>query len=675
MEPFLQAESLIIELLLIVSLVAIAVRRLRIPYTVALVIVGLLITIQSPLHVELTPELILALFVPPLVFEAAFHLNYAELQSSLPAILMLAIPGVLLSTLIVGGLLTWLTPLRWPVALVFGALISATDPVAVVALFRSLGLPKRLRILIEGESLLNDGTAIVVFNLVLAVALTGQFKPVQGVTEFMRVSVGGVAVGLLLGWLISRLIARIDDYLIETTLTTVLAFGSYLLADRLQFSGVLAVVAAGLINGNVGSQGMSPTTRIVLVNFWEYVAFLANSLVFLLIGLEVDAPALLAVWQPIAWAAVAVLAGRAVVVYGLSRLINHWLAEPVPWRWQHVLTWGGLRGAISLALALSLPAALGPDRELLRLMAFGVVLFTLLAQATTMQPLIRGLSLITRSEAQDEYEFRHARLMAARAAEKRLDHLHHEGLLSTPAWEKMKPGVTEQITTLAEAVRQVMRDKPSLEAEELDTAQHELLRAQRSALLDLRHDGVISEEVFETLTAEVDAALDCESEPPALAHASRLEPPRGWQRWLARLPIGLYRAGLGGLLGQHFLMLTHQGRRSGKLRQVVLEVVRHDKGTGTVIVVSGFGAQSDWFRNICRQPEVKANIGGRHFAAIAEQLAPEAAAEEFKDYARRHPWALKALARILKYPWDGTETGYEALAQRLPVVSLRLIDR
>jgi monovalent cation:H+ antiporter, CPA1 family len=515
MEPFLQAETLVIELLLIVSLVAITVQRLRIPYTVALVIAGLLITFQSPLQVALTPELILALFVPPLVFEAAFHLNYAELRRNLPAILALAVPGVILTTLIVAGLLVWLTPLSLPLALIFGALISATDPISVVALFRSLGLPKRLGILVEGESLLNDGTAIVVFNLVLVVALTGQFNPVEGVADFFGVAAGGVVVGLGLGWLISRLIAHIDDYLIETTLTTVLAFGSYLLAERLHFSGVLAVVAAGLINGNGSVQGMSPTTRIVLVNFWEYVAFLANSLVFLVIGLEVDAPALLAVWQPIVWAIGAVLAARVVVVYGLSWLVNRWLAEPIPWRWQHVLNWGGLRGAISLALALSLPAALGPDREVLRLMAFGVVLFTLLVQATTMQPLIRWLRLITRSEAQDEYELRHARLLAARAAEKRLYALHQEGLLSTPAWEKLKSTVTEQVATLGEAVRQIVKDTPALEAEELDTARRELLRAQRSALLDLRRDGVVSDDVFEELTTEVDAALDQGAKPPS----------------------------------------------------------------------------------------------------------------------------------------------------------------
>ncbi|HLB46818.1 MAG TPA: Na+/H+ antiporter [Anaerolineales bacterium] len=506
MEQFLQAETLIIELLLVVSLVAIAVQRLRVPYTVALVVVGLLITFQSPLEIDLTPELILALFVPPLIFEAAFHLNLAELRRNLPSILVLAVPGVLLTTLIVGGLVAWVTPLSLPVALVFGALIAATDPVAVVALFRTLGVPKRLAVLMESESLLNDGTAIVVFNLVLVVALTGRFNLVEGVTDFVRVAAGGTVVGLALGWIVSRLIARVDDYLIETTLTTVLAFGAYLVAERLHFSGVLAVVAAGLVNGSIGPQGMSPTTRIVLFNFWEYVAFMANSLVFLLIGLQVNIPALAAAWQPVLWAIVAVLAARVIVVYVLGWLMRYW-TEPISLRWQHVLTWGGLRGAISLALALSLPSALGADRDLIRVMAFGVVLFTLLGQATTMRPLIRWLRIITRGEAQVEYEMRHARLTTLRAADARLDRLHAEGLLSTPTWEKLKPLITQRATALAEAVREVLLTDPALEAEELDTGWRELLRAQRGALLGLRRDGVISEEVFEKLTAEVDAGL------------------------------------------------------------------------------------------------------------------------------------------------------------------------
>ncbi len=195
MQQFLSTETLIIELLLIASLVAIAVQRFRIPYTVALVVVGLLITLQSPLQIELTPELILALFVPPLVFEAAFHLNFRDLQRSLPAILLLAVPGVIITTLIVGGILKFGTQLSFPVALVFGALIAATDPVAVVALFRTLGVPKRLAVLIEGESLFNDGTAIVIFNLMLVVAVTGHFNLLESLGNFLRVSIGGTG-----GW-------------------------------------------------------------------------------------------------------------------------------------------------------------------------------------------------------------------------------------------------------------------------------------------------------------------------------------------------------------------------------------------------------------------------------------------------------------------------------------------
>jgi CPA1 family monovalent cation:H+ antiporter len=511
MQQFLSTETLIIELLLIASLVAIVVRRLHIPYTVALVVVGLFLTAQSPLNFELTPELILALFVPPLVFEAAFHLNLTELRRNLTSILLMAVPGVLLTTLIVGGIVSFGTSLALPAALVFGSLVAATDPVAVVSLFRLLGVPKRLSVLVEGESLLNDGTALVLFNLMLAIAITGEFNLLSGVLEFITVAVGGIMLGLLLGWVISRLISRIDDYLIEITLTTVLAYGSYLLAEQLHFSGVLAVVAAGLITGSLGPQGMSPTTRIVLYNFWEYITFLVNSLVFLLIGLDVDIWALFQSWQPIAWSIGAVLIARIIVVYGLGWITNR-ISEPISLRWRHVIAWGGLRGALSLALVLSLPAAFGDDRFLLRTMAFGVALFTLLIQATTMRPLVRKLGIITTTPVQVEYEQRHARLNALKSAESHIERRYREGLISTPAWERIKPKLQTQTALLADSVRQLLRVEPKLESEELELARREILRAQRSAYLGMHSDGVISEEIFETLTSEIDAALDDEDE-------------------------------------------------------------------------------------------------------------------------------------------------------------------
>ncbi len=521
MEQFLATETLIIGLLLIVSLVAMAVRRLRVPYTVALVIVGLLITLQQSIQIELTPELILALFVPPLVFEAAFHLNFKRLRNNLIPILVLAVPGVLITTIGVGLIVSVGVNLPLSAALVFGALISATDPVAVVALFRTLGAPRELGVLVEGESLFNDGTAIVIFNLMIAAAgvavVNGgvqaavNFDLGRAIIDFVIISLGGLGIGGFLGWLISRLIARLDDYLIETTLTTVLAFGAYLIAERLHVSGVLAVVGAGLINGNIGPRGMSPTTRIVLFNFWEYLAFVTYSLVFLLIGLQVKLAQIVANLGPIAIAVLAVLISRAIVVYGLTWLINRG-QQKVSSAYQHVQFWGGLRGAISLALALSLPASLA-DRDLLRIMTFGVVLFTLLGQGTTMQFLIKKLKLTERVEGKLEFDRRHGRLLVTRAERDRLERLHSEGSLSESTWEQLAPDLDQQIRSQLAAQRELLAQHPVLQTEELEDAKREGLRARRATLSTLLRDGVISERAYEELLAEIDVKIENQTEP------------------------------------------------------------------------------------------------------------------------------------------------------------------
>jgi NhaP-type Na+/H+ and K+/H+ antiporter len=231
------------------------------------------------------------------------------------------------------------------------------------------------------------------------------------------------------------------------------------------------------------------------------------------LGLQVNITGLLASWQPILWAILAVFVARFIVVYGLSWLVNR-VSDPIPIRWQHILNWGDLRGAISLALVLSLPVSLGAERDLLRVMAFGVVLFTLLVQSTTMAPLIRWLKIITRSEAQVEYERQHARLTALRNADTRLDRMHNDGLLSSHTTERLKQYITQQASSLADKVRNLLLADPALEAEELDTGWREMLRAQRSSLLDLRRDGVISDEVFEQLSTDVDAQLS--EAPPTL---------------------------------------------------------------------------------------------------------------------------------------------------------------
>ena len=245
MNSFLITEAEIVFVLLVVSVVAIAVRYVKLPYTVALVLAGLVLAVRGDSAMALTPELVLGLFLPPLVFEAAFHLQLHDLRAGLRPILVMAAPGVAVSTAVVGGVLALTGVLPLPVAVLFGALISATDPIAVIATFRAMGAPKRLSTVIEGESLLNDGTAIVIFHIVLAWALGGSLSPAQGVIDFVLVSVGGLFVGLVLGYAVDWVIAHIDDYLIEITLTTILAYGSYLLAEQFHVSGVLAVVAAG----------------------------------------------------------------------------------------------------------------------------------------------------------------------------------------------------------------------------------------------------------------------------------------------------------------------------------------------------------------------------------------------------------------------------------------------
>jgi CPA1 family monovalent cation:H+ antiporter len=508
MEDFFATESVVL-LVLLATVVAVAVRRIRLPYTVSLVVVGLGLSLLHPLELEVTPELILSIFVPPLIFEAAFHLDFRLLRQNFVPILILAVPGVLLSTFVVGGVVSLGTALPLTSAMVFGALIAATDPVAVVALFRTLGVPRRLAVALEGESLFNDGTAIVVFQIALVAALSGTFDPFDGVLDFFRVALGGMGVGALLGLVVTQIIRRVDDRLVVTTLTTLLAFGAYMLAERLHVSGVLAVVLAGIISGNVGMAGASPTTKIMLYNLWDFLAFLANSLVFLLIGVEVDLPELWNNLWPITVAVGAILVSRALVIYGLPLLIHLFARGQghLPSKWRHVLFWGGLRGAISLALALSLPVALA-ERQMLLSMAFGVLLFTLLAQGTTIQFLLKGLGLIERPAYQVTRERRLGRLFAAKAGLRRLRELNEEGVLSEMIWDGLRRDYAQNQGELEDRISLLFHQHAELEREMLIQARREALQTERIALGEALRRGLLGEDVYDQLREEVDHRLE-----------------------------------------------------------------------------------------------------------------------------------------------------------------------
>lgn len=391
-------ESTFVILFSIASAVAIAVRRTRVPYTVALVVVGLLVgalNVVEPPH--LTKELLFSLFLPGLVFEAAYNIHIRELRASWRTISTLAIPGVVVAIGLTGAMmiatfqLFGIAPdLSWRYAMVFAALVAATDPIAVVSLFRRLGVSPSLTTTIEAESLFNDGTSIVVLSLVLAY-VTGEASSVGALAlRFVLVIGGGAAIGLAIAFVIARVTRRLDDPMIEITLTTIAAYGSFVAAERLHLSGVIATVSAGLVLGAYAREiGMSVTTRASVDVFWEYVAFALNSIVFLLIGFEVRPAGLISTAAPIIIAFIAVVAARLGVVFTVKALFGH-TTERISTKKALVLAWGGLRGALSMVLALALPVGF-PNRTLLIDMTFGVVLMSLLLQGLTMQAVVARL--------------------------------------------------------------------------------------------------------------------------------------------------------------------------------------------------------------------------------------------------------------------------------------------
>ena len=387
----LNAIELLVGLLALAGLVAIVARPLRLPYTVALVVAGLIVgglaTVLGVPAIEVTPELVLIALLPGLVFEAAYRLRLDELRRWLGGLVLLAVPGVLISAAVVAVVLNLMTGLRADLAFLVGAMVSATDPAAVVATFKPLRVSPALATMVDGESLLNDGTGLVLFAIAVQ-AVVVPTSPLDATFGFIGTVAVSVAIGLVSGWLATRLISRIDDHLLELTISVVLAYGSYLLADQFHLSGVIATVVAAVVLGNFGpGRSMTVTGADAIDTVWEFLAFLLTAVVFLLIGLAIPPAGLVASIGPIAWAIVGILVGRALVVYvllgGVSRLAPlPGLAERVSTGWLHVLFWGGLRGAVAVAMALALPADV-PQRALLQEITFGVVLFTLLVQGTT----------------------------------------------------------------------------------------------------------------------------------------------------------------------------------------------------------------------------------------------------------------------------------------------------
>lgn len=382
-------------LLLIAAIVAMAVRRLKIPYTVGLMLTGIVLAI-SPFptdDVEITKDLIFTIFLPPLIYEAAIYIKWQELRRDLPVILTLASVGVLLSAGVTAVGMHYLAQWGWQSAILFGVLIAATDPVSVIATFKEAGVHGRLRLLVEAESLFNDGAAAVAFSIALGVAMGGSITLFGTLQTLIITVAGGILCGALVAGSVLLLAGRTDDYLIEVTLTTVAAYGSFLLAEHFHLSGVLASLVAGLLTGNVGSLGsITDKGREGVLSFWEFIAFLVNSLIFMLIGIRGAYQNFANLLFPIIIAIVLMFAGRALAIYPLSALFSRSVLQ-ISLNHQHVLFWGGLRGALALALALGLPLEF-PERNAIITVAFAVVAYSIFVQGLSMVPLLRKLKEI-----------------------------------------------------------------------------------------------------------------------------------------------------------------------------------------------------------------------------------------------------------------------------------------
>lgn len=480
----------------------------QIPYTLLLVIAGLFLAFVDVRLVNLSPELILEIFLPPLLFEAAWNIRWKELKRDLLPVSLFAIVGVIISVVGIAFPLNLVTGLPLATALLVGACLSATDPVSVVALFRELGAGKRLTMLMEGESLFNDGVAVVAFTLLVGTQALSLPATIAGFLTFVGI---GIGVGSLIGFGISYLTQRFDLPLVEQSLTLVSAYGTYLITEELGGSGVIGVVTVGVILGNFGSRiGMNPRTRLLVSEFWDFLAFFVNSIVFLLIGDQINYGRLEQNFGLIGVTIATVLATRAVAIYGLGGLSNWLFKSEIGLREQTVLWWGGLRGSVSIALALSVPAMLSGREEIIDIV-FGVVLFTLLVQGLTTRLFLEKLGLIKDQPFRQEYSEAIARRTALKRVLKYLLEVVKEEEINTEFYRYERELVQGQLKSVEEEIQQMQNIHPELRTLEMEQLREKLLDIEadtyaefiRSGRLDNRLSPMLQEILAEATEDEL----------------------------------------------------------------------------------------------------------------------------------------------------------------------------
>lgn len=510
----------IFSLLLIALAILVFARRTRLPFTVVLVLVGIaLAELHShyPAQLEIleqltiSPDLILLVFLPTLIFESSYNLDARQLRHNLAPILTLAVPGLLISTGLI-GLIVWLaTDIPFIAALLLGAILSATDPVAVIALFRQIGAPGRLTTLVEGESLFNDATSIVIAKILVGILAAGMVSGTaitQGVADFFILFIGGVITGAALGYITGKIIGWVEsEPFVEIGLTTALAYLSFLIAEELlHVSGVMATVAAGLTLGTWGRIRISASVRVYLEHFWELMAFIANALLFLLVGMKVELGALLGAWDLLIWVILAMMLARAAIMFSLIPMVGRLPgSSPIGMPYKFVMFWGGLRGAIALAIVLSLPEF--EHSDLFLALVMGAVLFTLLVQGLSIEPLMHRLGLDIPPLA-DQVSFLERDLVSKQRAIERLPELQKGGIFSSRIARQLILECDQAIEEARKSI-QLLRNNQMDQTQETNLLYLRALIEEKSVYTEMYEKGHLSEgsfrELFLVLNMQIDA--------------------------------------------------------------------------------------------------------------------------------------------------------------------------
>ncbi|MEG3927698.1 MULTISPECIES: sodium:proton antiporter [unclassified Microcoleus] len=501
---------ILIVLLLIATFVALVTQRLRIPYVTGLVLAGLPITEVLSRRIGLDPSLVLNLFLPILIFEAAINTDISRLRSTFKPIALLAGPGSIFSSAIIAILVKFGLGLDWIPALLIGVILANTDTVSMIAVFKEIRVPSRLSTIVEGETLFNDAAALVSFNLILVVYATGSLTVLGGLKELLVVALGGGLVGVILGYLSLPIFVRLNDPLSSLLLTVALALGTFQIGQFLGVSGAVAVVIAGLIFGNLGlSRSTSASDRITLLSFWEYAGFGVNTFIFLLIGIEINPLTLWRILPSILFVILAYQLGRILSVYLLLAALR-WFDRPIPLRWQHVLFLGNIKGSLSMALALSIPLAL-TGRDNIIALVFGAVLFSLVGQGLSLPWLVKRLKISRVSDVMQEAGQLQIQLIASKAAQDELDSLLKSGVLPKAVYEELWASYQARVAHSERVLRdlynqhragQVQGDRSGL-----DTIRRRLLLAEKGAVSDALRKRIVPEDLVHPYIKDLDEKL------------------------------------------------------------------------------------------------------------------------------------------------------------------------